>query len=106
MRKIIFLGFICFMLTTMTTAVYAMGRMPPQQEPRDYCETENPIMLVPGASGFNTLIGFVDYWWQIPKNLERDGAVVRASSLSAIIDPRTRGEQLIPQIEDFLAETG
>ncbi len=74
--------------------------------PKDYCETEHPIMLVPGVSGFSTLVGFMDYWWQIPRNLRNSGAVVRCASISAVNGPDVRGEQLIDQVEEFLAETG
>jgi triacylglycerol lipase len=75
------------------------------QGPKDYCETEHPIMLVPGVSGFSTLIGFVDYWWRIPQNLRKGGATVRCASLSAVIGTEERGEQLLAQVEEFLAET-
>ncbi len=83
---------------------FIMACMP--QLPNDYCKTEHPIMLVPGVSGFSTLIGFVDYWWRIPNNLRQEGATVRCASISAVNSPEMRGEQLLRQVEDFLAETG
>lgn len=92
------------LITGVNTLSFAMGSKPPA--PKDYCETEYPIMLVPGVSGFKTLIGFVDYWWQIPTNLRRSGATVRCVSLSACIGTEERGEQLLMQVEEFLAETG
>ncbi len=74
--------------------------------PKDYCETEYPIMLVPGISGFDTLMGVLDMWYQIPENLSDGGAVVRCATLSAFNTAEVRGEQLLVQVEDFLAETG
>jgi triacylglycerol lipase len=92
MRKVYLLA-LCFITACM-----------PQVQ-KDYCKTEHPIMLVPGVSGFSTLIGFVDYWWRIPQNLRKGGATVRCASLSAVIGTEERGEQLLAQVEEFLAET-
>ncbi len=95
---------ISFIGANFNTIAFAMGSRPPAH--KKYCETKYPIMLVPGTAGFKTLVGFVDYWWQIPRNLERSGAVVRCASVSAVNSTEVRGEQLLKQVEDFLAETG
>ncbi len=103
MKKLIVLVVVCFVFFGISTA-FGMSATPVPEKP--YCETKYPIMLVPGVSGFDTLIGFVDYWYQIPKNMEKDGAVVRCTSLSAVASTELRGEQLLAQVEEFLAETG
>jgi triacylglycerol lipase len=69
------------------------------------CETYNryntkyPIVLVHGVSGFDSLLGLVDYFHKIPENLEGDfitggNAKVYVPNLSAWHDAYYRGEQL------------
>src|SRR5699024_11517440 len=41
----------------------------------DYTKTQYPIVLAHGMSGFDN-IGPVDYWYQIPSDLRKDGAKV------------------------------
>ncbi|UZE95368.1 esterase/lipase family protein [Alkalimarinus alittae] len=72
----------------------------------DYAETEYPIVLVHGFMGFDSILGVVDYWYGIPEALEKEGADVHVVVVSAANSPEERGEQLIVQIEDILAETG
>lgn len=69
------------------------------------CETYNryntkyPIVLVHGVSGFDSLLGFVDYFHKIPENLEGDfftggKAKVYVPNITAWDDAYVRGEQL------------
>lgn len=71
-----------------------------------YTETKYPIVLVHGAIGFDTLFGFIDYWHGIPSELERSGADVYVTQVSAIHHPSVRGEQLLIQVNEVLAATG
>ncbi len=102
-KTVLFILFCCFLFTSIQTA-YSMSDLPEGAKP--YCETTYPIMLVPGVSGIDSLLGIVDYWYQIPQSLTEDGATVKCASLSAVEGTAVRGEQLIIQIEEFLAETG
>ncbi|MFD2229505.1 esterase/lipase family protein [Alkalimarinus sediminis] len=72
----------------------------------NYTETEYPIVLVHGFFGFDSILGIVDYWYGIPEALEKEGADVHVVVVSATHSPEVRGEQLVDQIEDILAETG
>lgn len=83
-----------------STTAYASGGA------HDYADTEHPIVLVHGFMGFDSLLGVVDYWYGIPEALEKEGADVHVVLVSAANSPEARGEQLINQIEDILAETG
>lgn len=70
-----------------------------------YTETQYPIVLVHGFSGFDNIAG-VDYFYQIPQELERSGADVYVLSMSAANTSVIRGEQAARQIETILAATG
>jgi triacylglycerol lipase len=71
-----------------------------------YTKTRHPILLVHGALGFETILGSLDYWYQIPYTLRRSGASVFVAEVSSVHHPIVRGEQLVQQIERILAETG
>lgn len=86
-------------LATSTTSLAGGGA-------NNYTETEHPIVLVHGFLGWDTMLGVVDYWYGIPEALEKEGADVHVVLVSAANSPEVRGEQLIDQIEDILAETG
>ena len=70
-----------------------------------YTETEHPIVLVHGLSGFDSMFGLVRYFSSIPRTLERDGAVVYTPQVSASNSNEVRGEQLLEQIEEIIATT-
>ncbi|MEM9255554.1 MAG: triacylglycerol lipase [Pseudomonadota bacterium] len=71
-----------------------------------YTETRYPIVLSHGFLGFDSLLGVVDYWPGIVDRLEDGGATVFVSQVSNINSSEARGEQLIEQIENFLAISG
>lgn len=73
---------------------------------KTYCKTKYPIILVHGVCGFDKIAGLVDYWYGIPKKLKDDGAVVREAKISAQASNDLRANQLIAQIEAYLADTG
>jgi len=84
-------------------SVYAFSKKPVA---KPYCETKYPIMLVHGFCGFDDFFGLIDYFYKVPDKLKKDGAKVRAALLSAVGDNTVRGEQLLKQIQAYLAETG
>lgn len=71
-----------------------------------YTETENPIVLAHGFMGFESILGLIDYWPGIVDRLEDGGATVFVAQVSTMNSSEARGEQLITQIEDFLAISG
>lgn len=61
---------------------------------RGYTETEYPIVLVHGISGFDSIGGLINYFHTVPYNLERSGATVYVPSVSAFNSSEQRGQQL------------
>lgn len=70
-----------------------------------YTQTQYPIVLVHGMSGFTKVLG-VEYFYRIPEALRKDGADVHIALVSAFNSSEKRGEQLVTQIEKILAVTG
>ncbi|MCP5209333.1 MAG: triacylglycerol lipase [Hahellaceae bacterium] len=70
-----------------------------------YTKTKHPIVLVPGIFAFDT-IASVDYWYQIPSTLERQGADVHVAKINAFENSAMRGESLIAQLEEIKAASG
>jgi triacylglycerol lipase len=69
--------------------------------------TQYPIVLVHGVSGFDQILGLVEYFQGIPAELRKGGAVVYTPNLTAWEDVYVRGEQLMSFIENtVLPETG
>ena len=68
----------------------------------NYSETTYPIVLVHGLYGFDDIFG-MEYFYQIPQVLRNGGARVYIGVVSGTTTPEIRGEQLITQIEDFIA---
>ncbi len=48
----------------------------------DYAKTQYPIVLVPGVTGFDSLLGIVDYWYGMVDDLEDHGAKVYQVALT------------------------
>lgn len=71
-----------------------------------YAQTRYPMVLVHGALGFDSLLGVVDYWNQIPQALHASGGQVFVVKMSSVHDPETRGEQLLEQVEHIRSITG
>jgi len=70
-----------------------------------YTKTKYPIVLAHGMAGFDN-IGPLDYWYQIPNELRKDGAKVFVTQVSSFESSEVRGEQLLRQVEEILAITG
>ena len=71
-----------------------------------YTETQYPIVLAHGMSGFDSLFGVIDYWPGIPQALEQDGAQVFVTEVSQFNDTAVRGQLLLDQVEEIVALTG
>lgn len=71
-----------------------------------YTQTQHPIVLSHGFMGFDSMLGLIDYWPGIVDRLEDGGATVYVAQVGAMNSSEVRGEQLIAQIENFLAING
>ena len=77
--------------------------------PHTALESPYPVVLTHGFAGFTNFggLGLLDYFYEVPEYLESEGELlVFATQVDPFNDSVTRGEQLIPQIEAILAETG
>lgn len=93
MRKLI-LALVCASLTTIAPSAMAWW---------GYTKTKNPIVLVHGVTGFNTIGGLINYFHTIPYNLERSGAKVYSASVSFVNTSEERGQQLASYISGLNA---
>ena len=58
-----------------------------------YTKTKYPMVLAPGVLGFDKLVGFVDYWYQIPSGLTYSGGKVSFDfSVSDAVEEVARGK--------------
>lgn len=74
---------------------------------RNRYNTKYPIVLVHGVSGFDQILGLVEYFQGIPAQLREGGAVVYTPNVTAWDDAYVRGEQLMAFIQNIvLPETG
>lgn len=71
-----------------------------------YTKTKYPMVFAPGVLGFEKLVGFVDYWYQIPAGLTYSGGKVYTTSASALNSSEARGEQMLAQVQTILAISG
>lgn len=70
-----------------------------------YAKTRYPIVLAHGMAGFSR-IGPVDYWYQMPQDLARNGAQVFVTQVASFESSEARGEQLLQQVQEIIAITG
>ena len=97
-------------ITLLLASVFALVVSTPSQAfwslfSSNYTKTKYPIVLAHGLAGFDN-IGPIDYWYQIPNELRKDGATVFVAQMSSFNSSEVRGEQLLRQVEEILAMTG
>lgn len=68
-------------------------------------KTKYPIVLVHGFMGFKDILG-VDYFYQVPDDLRRNGATVYVAAVSQVNSSELRGEQLLQQMRQWAARDG
>jgi triacylglycerol lipase len=71
-----------------------------------YTQTRYPIVLCHGLSGFSSLFGVVDYFYEIDTALSAGGASVFVTHVPAFSTSEARGEELLSEVEDIVARTG
>ncbi len=97
MKKRLVVLYSLLIIISTVTSVFSMSAKPQKPE-RPYCETDYPIILVPGVLGFDSVFG-IDYFYAITDSLEEDGAIVYTASLSGLSGTEQRGEQLLAFID-------
>lgn len=70
-----------------------------------YTKTRYPIVMAPGVLGFDKILG-ISYFNGIPSALSNGGAKVYVASASAFNTADATGEQLLSQVQTFLAISG
>lgn len=70
-----------------------------------YAQTRYPIVLVGGFMAFDSILG-IEYFYGVGDDLRKNGAAVLDSNVSKFQTNEFRGEELIRQIESYLAITG
>lgn len=100
MRKILITMISAFVLTCMVSTAHAW--------PWDYTKTKYPIVLVPGVMGWDTILGFEDYFYGIEFALERSswGQKTHLIALVAWQETEARGIDLKNKIENLCAQYG
>jgi triacylglycerol lipase len=69
-------------------------------------KTKHPIVLVHGFIGFDNILGAVNYFYDIPGNLRKQGATVYIASVNPSQTTEFRGEELIQQMKQWAAADG
>ena len=69
-------------------------------------KTKYPLVLVHGFIGFDSILGVVNYFYDIPGNLRNDGATVYIASVNPSQTTEFRGEELIQQMKQWAAKDG
>jgi triacylglycerol lipase len=69
-------------------------------------KTKYPIVLVHGFIGFDSILGVVNYFYQIPGELEKQGAKVYIASVNPSQTTEFRGEELNKQLDQWKAKDG
>jgi len=68
-------------------------------------QTQHPIVLVHGFMGFKDILG-VDYFYQVPNDLRKNGAKVYVAAVYQVNSSEARGEQLLKQMQQWAAADG
>ncbi len=67
-------------------------------------KTRYPLVLVHGFIGFDSILGVVNYFYQIPGALEKEGAKVYIASVNPSQTTEFRGEELNKQLDQWKAK--
>lgn len=70
------------------------------------CATQYPVVLSHGMGAQAEILGIIDYWGDIPAELEDNGADVYVTSVNAMDSTASKGAQWRQQILQILAVTG
>ena len=77
-----------------------------QAKVSNYAKTKYPVVLVPGALAFDSMLGISDYWFGITNELRDRGTDVYVTNLSSSAHHIQRGEELLEDVRRIRALTG
>lgn len=97
LHRVVAGAFLCLLFSLSTSNALAISA--------DYAKTRYPIVMVGGFFAFDSVFG-IEYFYGVADNLRRYGATVYESDVSEFQTNETRGEELLAQIEEYLAATG
>ena len=83
----------------------ASGPDEPSTHVDDAARTTYPVVLAHGMMGFDQM-GSMSYWPGIVERLRAHGATVVVTQVSAFNSSEVRGQQLLRQVEQVVAQTG
>jgi triacylglycerol lipase len=86
-------------------ALLCMGAQAQTVVSKTYAATKYPIVMVHGFMGFDDIFG-VDYFYQVPDTLRKNGAKVYVAAVSQVNATTVRGEQLLKQMQHWAAKDG
>ena len=97
-----------FALKAVCTAAVVAGAalVAPAAHAGTSSQTKYPIVLVHGFIGFDNILGAVNYFYDIPGNLRKEGATVYVASVNPSQTAEFRGEELIQQMKQWAARDG
>lgn len=106
-KLIAFLAIAALLQVVTTTKSHAMGSGEAirSEGASGYTETKYPIMLAHGLFGFDKVL-FIDYFYGVKSALERTGATVHSSTVSAANSSEVRGDQLLQELKVLKALHG
>jgi len=93
------------LLTGIVVAAAALISSTASHAASTVAKTKYPIVLVHGMAGFDSVVG-IDYFYQVPAELRKNGAIVLVASMSSFNDNTVRGEQLLKQMKEWAAAKG
>lgn len=70
------------------------------------CDTRYPVVLAHGMGASAEILGIVDYWWGIEKELEANGADVYITSVNGMDGTAAKAKAFKQQFLEILAVTG
>ena len=80
--------------------------MPQIVNASDACKTKYPIVLAHGMGASAEILGILDYWWNIPDGLRKEGATVFTTSVNGMDSTENKALAFKGQLLEILAETG
>jgi triacylglycerol lipase len=89
----------------LSLAAVAAGVSAPLAHAGTTAQTKYPIVLVHGFIGFDNILG-IQYFYDIPNNLRKEGATVYIASVNPSQTTEFRGEELIQQMKQWAAKDG
>lgn len=97
--------YLCRAMLALGALVASAGPAGAATDTAGYAHTQYPIVLVHGVFGFDRIFG-VDYFYQVPADLRRNGAKVYVAQVSQLNSSAVRGEQLLQQLQQWAAADG